>query len=371
MRRLILVNLVLLTLTLAASAAPSTKPTTLPTTTSTETASLVGGEIVFLLPPSDDGWVPAGHSNNGRTLAYARNGPSGNPPAMLAVNADLQPQGLTDDDANPIGQSICKRIRDGAKKGETEILSPPVAEKDDRFFLRIHHTFRKNGKVGDQLQLYRVVGLNLIAVAVTAYTDKPEEARPIFETAEKIVLSVKDPKSIATARSSTRTASKPVTLSEKLTTIGSAKLRLNAPNDWKPEIRGGVDSGIVATFHDNADDTNLLAISVRQLPPEAKRDPRLRDVIVDEIVNGEKTQFKIEGSTIVGGVVNLSDRRFLKKTRTKYQTTSTKFDVSSRQIRVGDEIVSVSIVCLDDRYEAIDKAADEVALSMTTTGKER
>jgi hypothetical protein len=83
------------------------------------------------------------------------------------------------------------------------------------------------------------------------------------------------------------------------------------------------------------------------------------------MANGETAQLKIEGAEPVGQTVNVVDRRFLHKTRTRYRAKADgrQFDISSRQLRVGDAILSVSVVSLEDAYETIDKLADQVALS--------
>src|SRR5438874_8749119 len=113
---------------------PATAPTTEPAT-----AMLAGG-IVFT-PPAE--WTPAGHGGNGKILAYQAADESG----VMAVNVDQQEASLANNDAAAIkiGQMVSKQIRDNAAKsnGSVQIIDPPKLEKDDRFFLRVHHRFKK------------------------------------------------------------------------------------------------------------------------------------------------------------------------------------------------------------------------------------
>ena len=342
----------LLCFVLQARGAPTTGPAS---TQSTQT--LADGAISFIPP---EGWTQAGKATNGRTLAYIQTRPV---KATMAVNADHQQAPLDDAAAQKIGQMQCKRILDNAANGNIEIVDQPVVEKDPRFFLRIHHRFKKGPSIGDQLQLYRVFGQELVAVAVTAYTDSPDNAKPIFDAAEQVMLSAHGP-GAAVTNPTTAHSPKAPQLAAKPITLNHAKLRLTPPDAWRADVNDAA-SGMVATFHDPADNTNLIAISLRQLPKEAKADPKMRDAMLEEMANGETAQLKIEGAEPVGQTVNVVDRRFLHKTRTRYRAKADgrQFGISSRQLRVGDAILSVSVVSLEDAYETIDKLADQVALS--------
>ena len=57
----------------------------------------------------------------------------------------------------------------------------PKQEDDSRFFTqRWHDAIRVEGKIADRIQMYRVIGLNLVLVAGTANVEtlpsKPERA---------------------------------------------------------------------------------------------------------------------------------------------------------------------------------------------------
>lgn len=355
MRPLHVVVVGFLIFTSLAIAAPTSAPTSAP---SGET--LADGAIRF--DPPAAGWNQAFKAPNGRTIAYIQMRPV---KATMAVNADHQNVRLDEVAAAKIGEMQCKKIEDNAAKSNIQILDPPRVEPDDRYFLRIHHRFKKGENVGDQLQLYRAFKSELVAVAVTAYTDSPEQAKAVFEETEKVMQSVRG---AAGAGGSDATTSKPPPLSNKPLALSQAKIRVSPPDGWRAELSDAA-SGMVATFHDPADSTNLVAVSVRQLPKEAKTDPKMRDALLQEMANGEKAQIKIDGAEPVGETQTVTDRRFLHKTRTHYKSGARKFDVSSRQLRAGDAIVSVSVVSLDDTFEMIDKLADQVALSIRAGGR--
>lgn len=341
-------------------AAPTSMPTSAPSS-----ESLADGAISF--DPPGAGWSQAAKPPNGRTIAYVQMKPV---KATMAVNADLQNARLDDIAAKKIGEMQCKHITDNAAKSNVEILDPPRIEPDDRYFLRIHHRFKKGQNIGDELQLYRVIKQDLVAVAVTAYTDSPDQAKSVFDQAEKVMESVRGAggAGASSAAPTSGPSAKPPQLASKPLALAQAKIRLSPPEGWHAELNDAA-SGMVATFHDPLDSTNLVAVSVRQLPKEAKTDPKMRDALLQEMANGEKAQIKIDGAEPAGETQTVADRRFLHKTRTHYKSGARKFEVSSRQIRAGDAIVSVSVVSLDDKFEMIDKLADQIALSVRAGGK--
>src|SRR5439155_1538690 len=176
-----------------------------------------------------------------------------------------------DSAAPKIAQSLAKGIRDHADKGDFELVMQPKTEPDDRFFLRLHHKFKKGALVGDEVQMIRVIGLNLVTVAATAFTDSPDEA---------------------------------------------------------------------------------------------KKDPKIRDALVEEIVNGEKASFKFDGANVVGETETVKDNRFLKKVRIRYEKADSKIQVTSRIRRVGDAVMSVAMASVEASANDVDKLADDVAMTL-------
>ena len=153
-------------------------------TTAPAPDTLMHGDLTFTAP---DGWKMEGRTNDGRRIGYSHE----NPKAVMVLNVDPQLVVLPDSAAGKIGVTVLKQIRDNAAANNLELTMPPKMETDDRFFLRVHHKYAKETEAADQLQVYRVMGLNLVACAVTVFTDSAEESKPIFDEAEKTLLSVK------------------------------------------------------------------------------------------------------------------------------------------------------------------------------------
>src|SRR4051812_13227281 len=159
-------------------------------TTAPATETLMKGDIVFTIP---DGWKFDGKANSGLLAKLSRTDPM----AALVVNVNVQTAVLPDSAAPKIAQSLAKGIKDHADKGDFELVTQPKTEPDDRFFLRLHHKFKKGELVGDEIQIIRVIGLDLVTVAATAFTDNPDEAKQVFDDAAKTLMSVKTAKQAA------------------------------------------------------------------------------------------------------------------------------------------------------------------------------
>jgi hypothetical protein len=336
-------------------------PTSQPAESTLKTDSIMKGAIVFN-PPAN--WKLEGKSDSGRLAAYSTE----NPKSILIINDDPQEQVLNNDSAVKVGQLVVGNVKKTVASKKMELIDPPKIEKDERFFLRVHHRFKnKEGETGDELQIYQVVGKNLISVATTVFTDSEEASKPRFEEAEKMLLSVKGSGSAAaqTASGEKHQVAHPAT---KPTTLAQAKLRYSPPVGWQEELNDQA-SGLVATYKDLNDAANMLVIRVEQLPKEARSDPKLREVAIDQIVQGERAELSVPGAQPVGSPEKVTDNRFLRKDRMSYESKDAKFKLTSRVKRAGDKIVCIAMLSRDENAAENEKLADDVAVTMRAPGQ--
>src|SRR5262245_47527534 len=204
----------------ALHAGPTTAPSTAP---STET--LLGGKLTFTPP---QGWDLRGKKDAGKTASYKLDPDA----ALMAITVDEQEVALTEATAARMGQAICKKLRENIPKSGAEIHTPPMTEKDDRFFLKVHVRYTQDGKLCDQIQLFRVLGVELVNVGVTAFSGSPDDVKKIFDDAEQMILSVQAPgRKAAMAQ-----ANKPRAPSTKPVVLAEAKLRITPPPGWRAEL---------------------------------------------------------------------------------------------------------------------------------------
>lgn len=334
--------LILLLILLAPATAPTTASTTQPVT-------LAKGELVYI--PPTDGWEEFKRSDDGNSIIYKFEDR-----AFMQINATVATAGFTKEMAKKMGNMVCQKLLKDSQANGYTLLQPPSIESDGRFILKIRHRFLQGDQESNQIQVYREVGNLLVNLAVTVRGDSAEQVKTLQEEGETLLLGAKSPRMIQNEKTKAAKAIGP----PKPFSLPLARLRLTPPAEWSIDQNDAAD-GIVATFRDEKDPTNLIAVSVRQLPIEAKRDPKIRDLIIDEIVKGETQQFKMEGATLVGAFEVSKESKFLRKTRTKYEAKDVKFQIISRQIRSGDAVVSVTCLALEDAAERVDKIADEVA----------
>jgi hypothetical protein len=333
----------LIAFTLLSAISSLAQPATAPAT-----ETLLKGDFIFTPP---DGWKLEGKADDGRRARYSHADPGGQM-EIIILQQEAPP---TNAAAVQIGQAIAKKLRDNANSQGFKLLMPPKVETDTKFYLRVHYKYAKEAEVAEQVAVYRVMGFELASIITTVFGDSPDEIR-LFEAGEKTLLGAKMAREVTKNTPRARPATRPTVLS-------TAKITFNAPAGWDEQLSDN-SSGIVATYHDPTQRFNTIIITVRPLPAEAKKDPKIRDAMVDEIVSGEKTQFKFDGAQAVGETEIVKDRRFIRKERIRYERTDAKIQVTARQLRIGDAVVSVAMAALDQSAADLDKLADEVALTV-------
>jgi hypothetical protein len=327
------------------------QPATTPTTAPAE-IFLDGGKLVFT-PPGELTFL--GKRDDDRSVGFSL----GDNHALLTILVTPQKEHFPRSAAPGLAKLLGDTIRTEAKRGEIDIVMHPKVEPDDRFLVVVHDRFNTDERFGDRRQMYRSIGFHLCCVVATAFTEDQAEAKRVHELGAQMLLSVRPNK--PGARKPVATPRTPAT---RPITFDAAHVRVTPPTGWSSEPNPDASGGVVVTFREEQDPTNLIAVSVRQLPAAAARDPKLRDILIDEVVQAEKQSFKIGGAEVIGQAQEVTDRRFLRKTRTDYAHEGKRFRVVSRQVRAGAAVVSVTIVAGEENADRVDAVADRVALDV-------
>ena len=340
-----------------APAAPSAPriptPPTPPTTTTTtkplraaEMEPLLDGSIRYVPPPTAAGWKFIGKTDDNLKATYIIEEGRG----RIDINVSPQTRDVPDTYAKQMALIIGKGIREDADRvGRTLLLAPKI-EKDERFFLKIHDRISGENGISDRLQLYRVMGLNIVHVAVIALKDTPEEAKPIHAAAEELLDSLV------------------LTHGQRPVVYPRNKLKIRPPVDWK-EARTDAPNGLVVIYSDPKQPARQLIVRARVVPKAAIDEPTKRNAFIDRMVDDERrtTPFSNavkpigEDQLIQGG----APREYLRQVRTDAQSQGggEKLRVQTRYFIVNDVMVSLRSVCpIDD--EALLKLADALALEV-------
>jgi hypothetical protein len=306
--------------------------------------ALIDGSIRYLPPPADAGWKPLGKTDDRLKATYQTEDGKG----QITINVSPQTRDVPDTYARQMALIIGKGIREDADRSGRTMLLQPRVEKDERFFLKIHDRVSGEHGVSDRLQLYRVMGLNIVHVAVIALKDKPEEAKPIHTAGEELL------DGMVLTRGQT-----PVVYPRN-------KLKIKPPIDWK-ETKTDAVNGLVVTYSDPKPPARQIIVRARVIPKATLDDPAKRETFIDKMVDDERrtppfsnTAKPGEEQLISGG----APREYLRHVRTDSAAEGgAKLRVQTRYFVVNDVLVSLRSVSGADDEEIL-KIADALAVDV-------
>jgi hypothetical protein len=175
-----------------------------------------------------------------------------------------------------MAMAIGKAIRESAKKEKIEMVVPPRVEKDPRFLLKMHDVLRTEpgqggagGKLADRVQLYRVIGLNLVHLSATAWVESQDQAKASHEAAEKMLAEML------------------LTRGQKRVVYPRAQLKMVLPVDWK-EQKSDQANGLVTILTDPKDGGRQIIVRARIIPKDARAYTAKRDALLERMVDEER-----------------------------------------------------------------------------------
>ncbi len=301
-----------------------------------------------------EGWLIEGQGDNGLSAA-CRN--ADNSASLTIVIAPQKYDSAPGEQVKKqVSEKVIAGLKEGYKKFHAKTLIEPHIEKAEGFWLRIHDAYKVEDNAVEQLHLYRLVGERLVQLTLVVKSDDAKVVEPTMHAAETMLAQAAPSKTDAPVNGD---SPKPSAPAPKPQTLSKAHVVLTAPAGWKQELADNA-SGIIATFRDAKDSTNLITVAARPIPDEAKKDPKLRDAVVQKMVAGEKPVFKMAGAKPLSKPQVVEDSHFLRKLRIPYQVEETRFVVSSRMVLVGDTLLSITSVALDDVADKVESLADAV-----------
>jgi hypothetical protein len=319
-------------------AAPATRPD--------EMEPLVDGSVRYT-PPA--GWELVSKSDNRLKAIYkSRNGMD-----LIEINVTPETRDIPDSQAPRMAGIIAKGVREGAKAAGRDFTLPPRVEQDERFFLKVHDRMRgqdDEGKdfIADRIQIYRVLGLNLIHVAVVAITDDEKEAGKVHGIAEEMLYGMR------------------LTRGMHPVVFGKAQIKVTTPLDWKVS-KTDEPNGLVGTFTDPKDPLRQIIVRARVIPKDARTDDAKREAFLAKTIDAERKLPPLKGDAaeaehpatapVPTGMTYL---RHLRSTAAKGEQ---KLAVDTRYFVVADVLVSVRSVAAEGDGE-IDKITDELSTSV-------
>jgi hypothetical protein len=331
---------ILLSLLATLASTSATRPATAPA----DRQFLAHGTISYAPPP---GWQRQGTQDNPNASSYRRDDQTA---TILIINTP-QEIALTDSIRIKLAQAIGKKIRDDLKSNGHESLIPPRIEEDPELFLRIHDRFVSEGKQIDRLHLYRSLGLNLLMVSISTWSDSPQANAEAFEAAREMALDAQ-----------IQSPQTPATQPAEPASLPKARLRVIPPSGWVAQWNDAPD-GIVATFHDpHVADNNILLLAC-PIPEDIRHNSDARAKLIDELDQRAQNIYRPE-SARSGAPQQINDRRFIRKTITQHHLADGRVEVACRMVRADQVLVEVISISRSEQSRLVMKLADELALDV-------
>lgn len=341
--------------------ASATSAQTAPPTTKSSLTGICYNEVRFTLPA---GWDEVRRGRDDIGIILRQKGIA----AQITVMASpADPESFKDPEAGAkLGEQLLAKRKNTAGANKIEFVKEPTLQPDKRFLFKIHEQYKDGDKTLDQIYAARRVGAWVVTVIVANDSADQAALDAVRKTGERFLDSMIPGVRQKPGDAATRPAPAPagdIDFKAQKVAIPKAKLSVPVPDGWKEEIHNNPD-GIVAVMRDALEGSRMIVISVRPLPPEAIQDPKMRDMIIDDLAKRERVTFKLEGGAQAGPQVPIKDARFARKSITELESQGIKLKLDSRQRVLGNRIISVSSVSLDADYQKIADLADQMAMGV-------
>lgn len=309
---------------------------------------IADGTIRFV-PPA--GWELVGRSPDNLAVTYKA---SDAPEAALTLTIIPQTQTIQPTAREQMGLIIGKGIREAAKQHGHALVYGPRVEPDERYFLKVRDVMSVGqGKLADRVQMYRIVGLNLVHVACTAQVEARELSAPVHAAAEKLLDTMR------------------VARGAKRSVYPRAQLKAVVPLDWR-EQKTDQANGLVATYTDPKDPSRQMVLRCRVMPKDAREPGPKRDALLGRMIDDERRHPPLTGASAdAEEVITTDPPKYLKHLRTSATSGAggaggEPLRVETRYVAVGDVMVSVRSVAREADADAVAKIAEQVAGDLKT-----
>ena len=330
----ILLLLVLLLLVLAIAVRAET---TQPATTQLANEPLVGGALRYA-PPA--GWELFGEKSD-KFARYRLSEETG----LIEIAVDAMPGAVNGSLSQQMAMQMGKTIREQAKSIEAQLLYGPRAEKDERYWLRLHDRMKlKDGRTMDRIQIFRVFGTYVARVTATGFTDSEDEAKKIQAAGEDLLDHMR------------------VTRGAHPTYYPRTQIKIVPPVDWK-EQKTDQANGLAATYTDPAKPAARIIVRSRVLPKDARTDTAKRDALLERMIDDERGTRPFTRENVSEDEKTDSDDKNLKRITCSIVADGKRLLVQTRYFVVADVIASVRSIAEEPDAPAVNDLADKLQIT--------
>jgi hypothetical protein len=329
--------LLILPFCIAAAPAAETLTTTAPAPTSAPAVEMLDQGRVRITPPA--GWTLV--ERKGLSLRYELGAGVG------AITVIVTPQDSmpTDETIATMAKVAGKQLREAARNEGAQMLIPPRTEPDERFAMKLRDRTRgADGRVRDQLQMYRVMQLELVHVAVVANVETEDESRKIFAAAEELLDTAK-----------LGTGPKP-------TSFRKTRVRFTVPPGWVEE-RKDEPNGVVAIYTNATYPGARLVVRSRIIPKDAKRNTQVQEHTLDQLVDDYRNAPLPDGVPQRTAERKIEHPRFKRFFQHSLSWNGQPWGLDFRCVIAGDVAIGVEAL-VPPRDDSVTRAADAMAATI-------
>jgi hypothetical protein len=302
---------------------------------------MVGGAIRFEPPP--DPWTAKGNRTDG-LAAYILNEGQG----FMEVAVSPLDGTMTEAARLKYTVDMGKAIREQAKTENAELVYGPRAEKEERFWLKMHDKRKlASGTIVDRVQLFRIFGTYIARVTVTAVikpNDDASSATALHQAGADLLDRMKVARGV------------------KPTYFPRSQVKIVPPVDWK-ENKIDKQNDVVAVYVDDAKPSSKIIVRARVMPKDARVAGPKQDALVAKMIDDERLTAPFSKTSPSPGEQPESDDKALKRVKAIGTAEGKPVAVDTRYFIVGDSMISVRAASDPADATAMSEMASKIAVT--------
>ena len=249
--------------------------------------------------------------------------------------------------------ALLDELRAEGKAVSAEILTPAAIADDPDLFARVTDTIKSGGKTSARSKSVRLLSGQLVGLYVVATHPDAEKRKVMLAAAEAELL-----KKVAPARAVAASVTKSPAVVAK-----EARIRFLPPSGYRATL-APTATGVVATLTSEAHPERRIVVTVVNLevPPGQSVNREVIGTAADRAIELETEKLTLPSP--LGEFELAVDSRFFRRQRRFAGEDLARVASDSRQIRLGNVVVSVAMACPEDEEEETARAADTLAESV-------
>jgi hypothetical protein len=250
-------------------------------------------------------------------------------------------------------ESLLEELRAEGKSLRAEVIEPAAVAEDPDLFVRVTDTIRASGRVSSRSKSARLVGGQLVVLYAVATHADAAQRKAMLASAETELLKRVVRAGIGAAAGGAAKPAEAVVAKE-------ARVRFVPPPGYKTELTGAA-RGVVAVLTMEAFAERRIVVTVvpLEVPAGQTVNAEVIGTAADRAIELETERLSLPQP--VGEWERAVDSRFVRRQRRMAGDDLNRFVTDSRQVRVGNAVVSVAMACPEDEEEETALAADAIA----------